>query len=157
MFCLLKKYLMWPTELKDVFLIEMHVEENEEFFYPERYKSHISEEKLRIESLETRISAICSKHTVGARRMQIANISQRCLRLISEIYRFHLYLSVLCKRCSFTSKTESRTPSLIVFYFHQNLARIGRDKQEHGQCWFSFYSQLLACLGAVINNVYKTN
>lgn len=100
---------------------------------------------------------ICSKHIVGARRMKIANISQRCLRLISEIYIFHLYHSVLCKRCSFTSKTESRTPSLIVFYFHQNLARIGRDKQEHGQSWFSFYSQLLACLGTVINNVYKTN
>ena len=26
------------TELKDVFLIEVHVEENEEFYYPERCK-----------------------------------------------------------------------------------------------------------------------
>jgi len=31
-----------------------------------------------VESLEERISAICSKHIVGAQRMEIANISQRC-------------------------------------------------------------------------------
>lgn len=52
-------------------------------FLSRKIEKYIPEEKSMVESLEERISAIYSKHIVGAQRMEIANISQRCLRLIS--------------------------------------------------------------------------
>lgn len=79
------------------------------------------------------------KHIVGARRMKIANISQRCLRLISEIYIFIYIAQSFVKDVLPSKQNHGLKPYSFTI---KTCWDFQRDKQEHGQSWFSLFPAL---------------